>query len=115
MKIAIKDESAGEVKIPVTVKHNIWGIATEELAETLKLREELVNLHYQVTSEAHDVDDIDEMDDYIAERVAEYAGEDLDYSDIAKELLDAVRDDVVNDIMELDDDAIEYSTSKKGL
>jgi uncharacterized coiled-coil DUF342 family protein len=105
MNIKIKDNSTPKQKVYVTVKHEVRGMPLEELAKKLNLKKELIDYHYAVCNEYHNVDDIHDAVDYVAERIAEYAGSDDDFYELAEQLLDLVKDEVIEEIYELDDDA----------
>ena len=105
MKIKINDKSNPAKKVFVNIKRDVRGLPLEELAKKLNLKNELLDYHYEVCNEYHNVDDIHDAVDYVAERVAEYAGSDDDFYELAEQLLDLVKDEVIEEIYELDDDA----------
>ena len=111
-KIKVQDHSTGKVRVYVRVKHDIRGIPLAELAREMNLKNELIDYHYEVNSEYKNVDDIEDAADLVNDMLAEYAGTDEDYYDLAEQLLDFVKEDVIAEIFERDDNATEFENDK---
>ena len=111
-KIKVQDHSTGKVRVYVRVKHDIRGIPLAELAREMNLKNELLDYHYEVNNEYQNVDDIEDAADLVNDMLAEYAGTDEDYYDLAEQLLDFVKEDVIAEIFERDDNATEFENDK---
>ena len=112
-KIKVQDKSSKQMKVRVNVKRDIRGIPLEELAEKMNLKNKLLEYHYEVCNEYQNVDDIEDGVDAVAEMLAEYAGSDDDFYSLAEQLLDLVKDEVIDEIFERDEDAREWDEEKK--
>lgn len=112
-KIKVQDHSTGKVRVYVRVKHDIRGIPLAELAREMNLKNELIDCHYEVNSEYQNVDDIEDAADLVNDMLAEYAGTDEDYYDLAEQLLDFVKEDVIAEIFERDENAREWDEVKR--
>lgn len=111
-KIKVQDHSTGKVRVHVRVKHDIRGIPLAELAREMNLKNELLDYHYEVNNEYQNVDDIEDAADLVNDMLAEYAGTDEDYYDLAEQLLDFVKEDVIAEVFERDDNATEFENDK---
>lgn len=111
-KIKVQDHSTGKVRVHVRVKHDIRGIPLAELAREMNLKNELLDYHYEVNNEYKNADDIEDAADLVNDMLAEYAGTDEDYYDLAEQLLDFVKEDVIEEIFERDDNATEFENDK---
>ena len=112
-KIKVQDHSTGKVMVYVRVKHDIRGIPLAELAREMNLKNELIDYHYEVNNEYQNVDDIEDSADLVNEMLAEYAGTDDDFYDLAERLLDFVKEDVTAEIFERDENAREWDEVKR--
>ena len=113
MKIKINDNSNPAKKVFVRVERDVRGLPLEELAKKMNLKKQLLDYHYDVNDEYHNVDDIYDAEDFVEELIEEYAGQNEDYYELAEQLLDLVRDDVIGEIYELDDEARDYEEVKR--
>ena len=113
MKIKINDKSNPAKKVWVKVKRDVRGLPLEELAQKMNLKKQLIDYHYDVNDEYHNVDDLYDAEDFVEELIEEYAGQVDDYYHLAEELLDLVRLDVIEEIYERDDDARDYEEVKR--
>ena len=111
-KIKVKDNSRGSQKVFVNIKREVRGIPLEELAEKMNLKNELIDHHYAVCNEYKNVDDIENGVDVVAEMLGEYAGSDDDFYDLAEQLLDLVKDEVIKEIYDRDENADEFERDK---
>lgn len=111
-KIKVQDKSSKQMKVRVYVKRDVRGMPLAELAEKMNLKNELLEYHYDVCDEYQNVDDIENGVDVVAEMLADYAGSDEDYYDLAEQLLDFVKEDVIAEIFERDDNATEFENDK---
>ena len=109
MKINVKDKSTGTTKVDVHRIKPIWNMTDDELIEALDLKYELLDYHYKVEQEYKKVDDIysDEIVEYVADLLYDYchSSEFDGYEEIAKRLMDKIRDRLVEEIYERDEDA----------
>jgi hypothetical protein len=112
-KIKVQDKSSKQMKVRVNVKHDVMGMPLEELAKKMNLKEQLLEYHYEVCNEYQNVDDIENGTDVVAEMLADYAGSDDDFYSLAEQLLDLVKDEVIEEIFERDEDAREWGEEKK--
>lgn len=112
-KIKVQDQSTGKVRVHVRVKHDIRGILLAELAREMNLKNELLDYHYEVNNEYQNVDDIEDAADLVNDMLAEYAGTDEDFYDLAEQLLDFVKEDVIAEIFERDENAREWDEVKR--
>lgn len=111
-KIKVQDKSSKQMKVRVYVKRDVRGMPLAELAEKMNLKNELLDYHYEVNNEYKNVDDIEDAADLVNDMLAEYAGSDDDYYDLAEQLLDFVKEDVIAEIFERDDNATEFENDK---
>ena len=112
-KIKVQAPSTGKVRVHVRVKHDIRGIPLAELAENMNLKNQLLEYHYEVCDEYQNVDDIENGVDVVAEMLADYAGSDEDFYSLAEQLLDLVKDEVIEEIFERDENAREWDEVKR--
>lgn len=112
-KIKVQDHSTGKVRVHVRVKHDIRGMPLAELAEKMNLKNQLLDYHYEVCGEYQNVDDIENGVDVVAEMLADYAGSDEDFYSLAEQLLDLVKDEVIEEIFERDENAREWDEVKR--
>jgi hypothetical protein len=111
-QIKVKDNSRGSQKVFVNIKRDVRGIPLEELAEKMNLKNELIDYHYAVCNEYKNVDDIEDGVDVVAEMLGEYAGSDDDFYDLAEQLLNLVKDEVMEEIYDRDENADEFERDK---
>lgn len=111
-KIKVQDKSSKQMKVRVYVKRDVRGMPLAELAEKMNLKNELLDYHYEVNNEYQNVDDIEDAADLVNEMLAEYAGTDEDFYDLAEQLLDFVKEDVIAEIFERDENATEFENDK---
>lgn len=83
-----------------------------EIIEALDIKKELIDRHYEITTEFCDVSDItgEEAVEFISELLYDEFGgkfEDYDYERKACEILEIVADEVINKIFEEDEKASE--------
>lgn len=110
MKVKVKDLSNGKQRVAVKVKRNVVGMPLEELAKEMQLKNNLIEYHYEVNDEYHNVDDIYDSVELICDMLAEFSGDDeADFFPLAEELLEFVKEDVIEEIFERDDDARDYA------
>ena len=108
MKIKVKDLSKGAEKVPVRIEKAIWNMSVDELIKKLNLKKVILDYHYDVEKEYKKVDDIysDSLVEYLADvlydyaQVAEYDG----YEDKAREIVDKLQDEVIEEIYDRDED-----------
>ena len=112
-KIKVQDKSSKQMKVRVNVKHDVMGMPLDELAKKMNLKDQLLDYHYEVCNEYQNVDDIENGADVVAEMLADYAGSDDDFYSLAEQLLDLVKDEVIEEIFERDEDAREWDEEKK--
>lgn len=112
-KIKVQDKSSKQMKVRVYVKRDVRGMPLAELAEKMNLKNELLDYHYEVNNEYQNVDDIEDAADLVNEMLAEYAGTDEDFYDLAEQLLDFVKEDVIAEIFERDENAREWDEVKR--
>lgn len=112
-KIKVQDKSSKQMKVSVNVKRDVMGMPLEELAKKMNLKDQLLEYHYEVCNEYQNVDDIENGTDVVAEMLADYAGSDDDFYSLAEQLLDLVKDEVIEEIFERDEDAREWDEEKK--
>ena len=112
-KIKVQDHSTGKVRVYVRVKHDIRDIPLAELAREMNLKNELIDYHYEVNNEYQNVDDIEDSADLVNEMLAEYAETDEDFYDLAERLLDFVKEDVIVEIFERDENAREWDEKER--
>ena len=91
-KIKVQDKSSKQMKVRVNVKHDVMGMPLDELAKKMN---------------------IENGTDVVAEMLADYAGSDDDFYSLAEQLLDLVKDEVIEEIFERDEDAREWDEEKK--
>ena len=111
-KIKVQDKSSKQMKVRVYVKRDVRGIPLAELAREMNLKNELLDYHYEVNNEYQNVDDIEDAADLVNDMLAEYAGTDEDFYDLAEQLLDFVKEDVIAEIFERDENATEFENDK---
>lgn len=91
-----------------------------EIIEALDIKKELINRHYDITTEFCDVSDItsEEAVEFISELLYDEFGgkfEDYDYERKACEILEIVADEVIDKILEEDRNAKEdYNAREEG-
>lgn len=94
----------------------ILNYSIENLLKEMDLKNILIDYHYDVNKEHHNVEDIEdeeEMVDYITEMLDEAYGEDEQYNHlVAGFLYNAVKEDVIVEIFERDDNATEFENDK---
>lgn len=94
----------------------ILDYSIENLLKEMDLKNILIDYHYNVNKEYHNVEDIEdeeEMIDYITEMLDEAYGEDEQYNHlVAGFLYNAVKEDVIVEIFERDDNATEFENDK---
>lgn len=112
-KIKVQDKSSKQMKVRVNIKHDVMGMPLDELAKKMNLKDQLLEYHYEVCNEYQNVDDIENCTDVVAEMLADYAGSDDDFYSLAEQLLDLVKDEVIEEIFERDEDAREWDEEKK--
>lgn len=117
MKIKVQDKSTGAQKVYVRVIKKLADKTDEELVKLLDLKNEIVKYHYDVENEAFKTDDIysDELIEYVDEVMYEYSQNDSEadsYKEIAERLVEKLQDEVVEEIMSLDEDAVDYYNTK---
>ena len=83
-----------------------------EIIEALDIKKELIDRHYEITTEFCDVNDItgEEAVEFISELLYDEFGgrfEDYDYERKASEILEIVADEVIDKIFEEDEKASE--------
>ena len=92
----------------------------KELIDKFKLKDKVLEKHYEFTTEFHDVSDITggTMVEFIADYLYDEFGgrfEDYDFWKKAKEIMDEIQDEVVKKIFEEDEKAKEdYDACKEG-
>lgn len=95
---------------------NILQYSIENLLVEMKLKNLLVDYHYEVNNEYHNVDDIldeEEMVSMITDMLDEAYGENEQYNHLVAGILyTAVKDDVIEEIYERDDNASDYENDK---
>lgn len=111
-KIKVIDKSTGKQVVKVVVKRDVFAMPIAELAREMDLVNVLVDTHYEVCNEYHNVDDIEDATEQITYMLEELAGDDQDYWSLAEQLLDYVKPDVIERIYELDDEARDYENDK---
>ena len=112
-KIKVQDKSSKQMKVRVNVKRDVMGMPLDELAKKMNLKDQLLEYHYEVCNEYQNVEDIENGTDVVAEMLADYAGSDDDFYSLAEQLLDLVKDEVIEEIFERDEDAREWDEEKK--
>lgn len=112
-KIKVQDKSSKQMKVRVNVKRDVMGMPIEELAKKMNLKDQLLDYHYEVCDEYQNVDDIENGTDVVAEMLAEYAGSDDDFYSLAEQLLDLVKDEVIDEIFERDENAKEWEEERE--
>ena len=112
-KIKVQDKSSKQMKVRVYVKRDVRGMPLAELAEKMNLKNQLLEYHYDVCDEYQNVDDIEDAADLVNDMLAEYAGTDEDFYSLAEQLLDLVKDDVIEEIFERDENAREWDEVKR--
>lgn len=89
----------------------------ENLIKEMNLKNILLDYHYEVNQEYHnfdDIEDVDEMVSYITEMLDEAYGEDEQYNPLVAGILyHIVKDDVIEEIYELDDNALEWKEARE--
>ena len=91
-----------------------------EIIEALDIKKELINRHYDITTEFCDVSDItsEEAVEFISELLYDEFGgkfEDYDYERKACEILEIVADEVIDKVLEEDRNAKEdYDAREEG-
>lgn len=86
----------------------------KQIISDLDIVKKVIDYHYDIESEALKTDDIYDgtMTEYIAEELAQYDGDALEYKwyeQAAKRIMDEIADDVAEEICERDNDAMEYA------
>ena len=113
MKIQVKDKSTGATKVAVRVEKPIWNMSADELIKKLNLKDVILDYHYRVEQEYKKVDDIysDSLVEYLADVLYDYAQvDDYDgYEDKAREIVDKLQDEVIEEIYDRDEDARDYA------
>jgi hypothetical protein len=112
-KIKVKYITKGKVPVKVKVKRDVFAMPIEELAEEMNLKNNLIDRHYEIENEYHKVDDIEDATEEIVYMLQEFSGDDeSDFWHLAEQLLDCVKEDVIEEIYERDDNASEYENDK---
>lgn len=112
-KIKVQDKSSKQMKVCVHVKRDVRGMPLAELAEKMNLKNQLLEYHYEVCDEYQNVDDIENGVDVVAEMLADYTGSDEDFYGLAEQLLDLVKNEVIEEIFERDENAREWDEVKR--
>ena len=111
MKINVKDKSNGATKVKVRMVKRLYTMSNKELIEALNLKEKILDYHYEVEDRYKVVDDIysEGLRDYVSELICDYAQSDEydKYDELAQKLIDEVKDEVIDEIYERDDNAKE--------
>ena len=86
----------------------------QQIISDLDIVKKVIVSHYDIESEALKTDDIYDgtMTEYIAEELAQYDGDALEYKwyeQTAKRIMDEIADDVAEEICDRDNDAMEYA------
>ena len=112
-KIKVRYESKGKIPVKVKVKRDLYAMPVEELAREMNLKKILVDRQYEIENEYHKVDDVEDATEEISYMLQELAGDDeSDYWHLAEQLLDCVKEDVIAEIYERDDNATEFENDK---
>lgn len=86
----------------------------QQIINDLDIVKKVIDRHYDIETEALKTDDIYDgtMTEYIAEELAQYDGDALEYKwyeQTAKRIMDEIADDVAEEICDRDNDAMEYA------
>ena len=112
-KINVKYINKGKLPVKVKVKRDVFSMPIEELAEEMNLKNNLIDRHYEIENEYHKVDDIEDATEEIVYMLQEFSGDDeSDFWSLAEQLLDFVKEDVIAEIYERDDNATEFENDK---
>ena len=112
-KINVKYINKGKLPVKVKVKRDVFAMPIEELAEEMNLKNNLIDRHYEIENEYHKVDDIEDATEEIVYMLQEFSGDDeSDFWSLAEQLLDFVKEDVIAEIYERDDNATEFENDK---
>ena len=112
-KINVKYITKGKVPVKVKVKRDVFSMPIEELAEEMNLKNNLIDRHYEIENEYHKVDDVEDATEEIVYMLQEFSGDDeSDFWSLAEQLLDFVKEDVIAEIYERDDNATEFENDK---
>lgn len=90
----------------------------QQIINDLDIVKKVIDYHYDIESEALKTDDIYDgtMVEYIAEELAQYDGDALEYKwyeQAAKRIMDEIADDVAEEICDRDNDAMEYENERR--
>ena len=93
-------------------------MTTEQIINDLDIVKKVIDYHYEIENEALKTDDIynGTMAEYIAEELAQYDGDALEYKwyeQTAKRIMDEIADDVAEEICDRDNDAMEYENERR--
>lgn len=111
MKIQVKDKSTGATEVVVRRVKPVWSMSDDELIKALDLKNKIIDRHYDIEDRYHEVSDIysDGLVEFVAEEVDSYC-QDPEFDgveEIAKRLIAKLEDELVDEIYERDDDAVE--------
>lgn len=92
-------------------------MTTGQIIADLDVISKIIEYHYDIENNALKTDDIYDgtMVEYIAEELAQYDGDALEYKwyeQAAKRIMDEIADDVAAEIYERDNDAMEYENER---
>ena len=97
--------------------NSILQYSPENLIKEMNLKNLLVDYHYEVNSEYHNVDDINDEENIvqmITEMLDEAYGEDEQYNPLVAGILyNSVKEDVIEEIYERDDNALDWKEARE--
>ena len=108
MKIPVVISNSTEQVEVKNLNKKLWRMSIEEMIKNLGLKQEIIDWHYIVEQRYHEVSDLysDELVNYVSELLYDYAQADnLPYVKWAKEIIETLRDDLIETIFAQDDNA----------